>query len=144
MHTDTHPGFTTDWQQPLLVLMSQADGMSVLHETVFENRFVYVQALQQMGCEIELFPACLGGNACRFHDTNSLHSAVVRGASKLRRRRGHVPDVRAGYSSVIAAVDRRQTRRCCTACTTSSAATTVRSSSSPRSVCASPATTPDR
>ena len=101
--TDTHPGFMTDWQQPLLVLMSQARGLSVLHETVFENRFVYVDALKQLGCEIELFPMCLGGNACRFHDTNHLHSAVVHGPSKLVGAEVHVPDVRTGYSSVIAA-----------------------------------------
>lgn len=101
--TDTHPGFMTDWQQPLLVLMSQARGLSVLHETVFENRFVYVDALKQLGCEIELFPMCLGGNACRFHDTNHLHSAVVHGPSKLVGAEVHVPDVRTGFSSVIAA-----------------------------------------
>jgi UDP-N-acetylglucosamine 1-carboxyvinyltransferase len=103
VHTDTHPGFMTDWQQPLLVLMSQARGLSVLHETVFENRFAYVRALQQLGCEIELFPMCLGGNACRFHDTNHLHSAVVHGPSKLVGAEVHVPDVRTGFSSVIAA-----------------------------------------
>ena len=61
VHTDTHPGFMTDWQQPLMVLFTQAEGMSVLHETVFENRLVYVPALQEMGCEIETFAACLGG-----------------------------------------------------------------------------------
>ena len=66
-----------------MVLFTQAEGMSVLHETVFENRLVYVPALQKMGCEIEVFAACLGGPACRFHDTNALHSAVVRGVSKL-------------------------------------------------------------
>ena len=103
VHTDTHPGFMTDWQQPLLVLMSQARGLSVLHETVFENRFAYVDALKQLGCEIELFPMCLGGNACRFHDTNHLHSAVVHGPSKLVGAEVHVPDVRTGFSSVIAA-----------------------------------------
>ena len=103
VHTDTHPGFSTDWQQALLVLMSQARGLSVLHETVFENRFVYVKALQQLGCEIELFAMCLGGNACRFHDSNHLHSAVVHGPSKLVGAEVHVPDVRTGYSSVIAA-----------------------------------------
>ena len=103
VHTDTHPGFMTDWQQPLLVLMSQARGLSVLHETVFENRFVYVDALKRLGCEIELFSMCLGGNACRFHDTNHLHSAVVHGPSKLVGAEVHVPDVRTGYSSVIAA-----------------------------------------
>src|SRR5487761_380791 len=101
--TDTHPGFMTDWQQPLLVLFTQADGMSVLHETVFENRLVYVPALQEMGCEIEVFAACLGGPACRFHDTDAVHSAVVRGGSKLRGADVDLPDVRAGFSAVLAA-----------------------------------------
>jgi UDP-N-acetylglucosamine 1-carboxyvinyltransferase len=103
VHTDTHPGFMTDWQQSLLVLMTQADGMSVLHETVFENRLVYVPALQQMGCEIEVYAACLGGPACRFHDTNAVHSAVVRGGSALRGADVVLPDVRAGFSAVLAA-----------------------------------------
>jgi UDP-N-acetylglucosamine 1-carboxyvinyltransferase len=103
VHTDTHPGFMTDWQQPLVVLFTQADGLSVLHETVFENRLVYVPALQKMGCEIEVFAACLGGPACRFHDGNSMHSAVVRGVSKLHGADVTMPDVRAGFSAVLAA-----------------------------------------
>lgn len=103
VQTDVHPGFITDWQTPLMVLFTQAEGMSVLHETVFEERFVYVPALQAMGGEIELFATCLGGPACRFHDTSYLHSAVVRGPSKLHGTEVEVPDVRAGFSSVIAA-----------------------------------------
>ena len=51
----------TDWQTPIMVLFTQAEGMSVLHETVYEDRFVYVPALQAMGGEIELFSTCLGG-----------------------------------------------------------------------------------
>jgi UDP-N-acetylglucosamine 1-carboxyvinyltransferase len=103
VQTDVHPGFITDWQTPLMVLFTQAEGMSVLHETVFEERFVYVPALKAMGGEIELFATCLGGPACRFHDTSYLHSAVVRGPSKLQGTEVEVPDVRAGFSSVIAA-----------------------------------------
>lgn len=103
VQTDVHPGFMTDWQTPLMVLFTQADGMSVLHETVYEDRFVYVPALQAMGGEIELFSTCLGGPACRFHDTSNLHSAVVRGVSKLHGAQVEIPDVRAGFSSVIAA-----------------------------------------
>src|SRR3954454_11127236 len=76
VQTDTHPGFMTDWQTPLVVLFTQADGMSVLHETVYEERLVYVPALKQMGAEIELFTTCLGGESCRFHDTNAKHSAI--------------------------------------------------------------------
>src|SRR5918995_3276853 len=103
VQTDTHPGFMTDWQPPLIVLMTQAEGMSVLHETVYEDRLVYVDALTQMGCEIELYDTCLGGPACRFDDTNAVHSAVVRGVSKLHGAEVTIPDVRAGFSSVIAA-----------------------------------------
>lgn len=103
VQTETHPGFMTDWQTPLVVLFTQADGMSVLHETVYEDRLVYVPALKQMGAEIELFSTCLGGESCRFHDTNAKHSAVVKGVSKLRGATVDVPDVRAGFSSVIAA-----------------------------------------
>lgn len=103
VQTDVHPGFMTDWQTPLMVLFTQAEGMSVLHETVYEDRFVYVPALQKMGGEIELFTTCLGGSACRFHETSYMHSAVVRGVSKLRGAEVEIPDVRAGFSSVIAA-----------------------------------------
>jgi UDP-N-acetylglucosamine 1-carboxyvinyltransferase len=83
----------------------------VLHETVFENRLVYVPALQKMGCEIEVFDACLGGPACRFHDGNAMHSAVISGVSKLRGAEVTLPDVRAGFSAVLAAsvADRRST-----------------------------------
>ena len=103
VHTDTHPGFATDWQTPLMVLFTQARGMSVLHETVYENRLVYTPALQSMGCEIEVFDACLGGPACRFHDTNVVHSAVVRGGGKLHGADVTLADVRAGFSAVLAA-----------------------------------------
>ncbi|MFB4319511.1 UDP-N-acetylglucosamine 1-carboxyvinyltransferase [Actinomadura sp. 21ATH] len=103
VQTDTHPGFATDWQTPLMVLFTQADGMSVLHETVYENRLAYVPALQSMGAEIEVYDTCLGGPACRYHDTSALHSAVVRGVSKLRGGDVTMPDIRAGFSAVLAA-----------------------------------------
>ncbi len=103
VQTDTHPGFATDWQTPLMVLFTQADGMSVLHETVYENRLAYVPALQSMGAEIETYDICLGGPACRYHDTAAVHSAVVRGVSKLRGGDVTMPDIRAGFSAVLAA-----------------------------------------
>lgn len=103
VQTDTHPGFATDWQTPLMVLFTQADGMSVLHETVYENRLAYVPALQSMGAEIEVYDTCLGGPACRYHDTAAVHSAVVRGVTKLRGGDVTMPDIRAGFSAVLAA-----------------------------------------
>lgn len=104
VHTDTHPGFMTDWQSPMFVLMTQAEGMSVLHETVFEDRIRYPAAVvAAMGGEIELFDTCLGGPSCRFSDHNAVHSAVVRGVSKLQGAHVEIPDLRAGFSGVIAA-----------------------------------------
>ena len=101
--TDTHPGFMTDWQSPLVVLFTQAEGMSVLHETVFEGRFNYVDALRAMGAEAELYDACLGSRQCRFREATSLHSIVVRGPTKLHGAEITVPDVRGGFAYVIAA-----------------------------------------
>lgn len=101
--TDTHPGFMTDWQAPLVVLFTQCEGMSVLHETVYENRFVYVNALKAMGAEIELFDACLGGRDCRFNEMNERHSAVVHGPTDLQGAQITVPDIRGGFAYVIAA-----------------------------------------
>ena len=75
----------TDWQPPLIVLMTQADGMSVLHETVYEDRLGYVEAIKAMGGEIELFDTCLGGPACRFHDSS--RRALRRRARGVRSSR---------------------------------------------------------
>ncbi len=66
VETNVHPGFMTDWQPPFIVLLTQANGMSVVHETVFENRFGYVTELQKMGADIALYDSCLGGSSCRF------------------------------------------------------------------------------
>ena len=63
LETDVHPGFMTDWQQPFVVLLTQTKGASVIHETVYENRFGYTQTLKEMGADIELFTQCLGGGS---------------------------------------------------------------------------------
>ncbi|NGX48159.1 MAG: UDP-N-acetylglucosamine 1-carboxyvinyltransferase 1, partial [Chlamydiae bacterium] len=54
IETDVHPGFLTDWQQSFVVLMTQAEGISIIHETIYENRFGYAKTLQEMGADIEL------------------------------------------------------------------------------------------
>ena len=54
VETNVHPGFMTDWQPPFIVLLTQANGMLFVHETVFENRFGYVTELQKMGADIAL------------------------------------------------------------------------------------------
>ena len=93
----------TDWQTPLMVLFTQAEGMSVLHETVYEDRFVYVPALQAMGGEIEavLHLPRWSGLPLPRHVQPPLGGRTQR--AKLRGAAVENPDVRAGFSSVIAA-----------------------------------------
>ncbi|MBM3226021.1 MAG: UDP-N-acetylglucosamine 1-carboxyvinyltransferase [Candidatus Tectomicrobia bacterium] len=101
--TNVHPGFMTDWQPPFVLLLTQAEGMSVVHETVFEDRFGYVAELQKMGADIALYDACLGGASCRFHSSNYRHSCVIKGPARLRGSHITVPDLRAGFTYLIAA-----------------------------------------
>ncbi|HZU75089.1 MAG TPA: UDP-N-acetylglucosamine 1-carboxyvinyltransferase [Acidimicrobiales bacterium] len=101
--TSPHPGFMTDWQSPLVVLFTQTDGLSVMHETVFEDRLGYVGALQEMGARIQLFDQCLVGEACRFHEGSYLHSVVVQGRSALSGADLKMPDIRAGFAYLLAA-----------------------------------------
>jgi UDP-N-acetylglucosamine 1-carboxyvinyltransferase len=103
VRTSTHPGFMTDWQPPLVVLCTRAHGMSVVHETIFEDRLGYNDALQHMKAEIELFEQCLVGEACQFAETGALHSALIRGASPLEGAEVEMPDIRAAFGYLIAA-----------------------------------------
>ncbi len=104
LETGVHPGFTTDWQQPFVIMLTQAHGTSVVHETVYENRFGYVEALNKMGAQIQLYNQCLGGLECRFAGTSYLHSASITGPTKLHGAEITVPDLRAGFSYVVAAL----------------------------------------
>jgi len=104
LETDVHPGFMTDWQQPMVTLLTQAQGVSVLHETVYENRFGYTRTLNEMGANITLTTACLGSKPCRFLERDFLHSAIVQGATALAGRRIEVPDLRAGFAYLLAAL----------------------------------------
>jgi UDP-N-acetylglucosamine 1-carboxyvinyltransferase len=104
IETDVHPGFMTDWQQPFVVLLTQAQGYSVIHETVYENRFGYTDTLRQMGADIELFTQCLGGKECRFASQNFHHSLVVKGVTPLSSKEIAIPDLRAGFAYVLAAL----------------------------------------
>lgn len=104
IETDVHPGFATDWQQPFVVMLTQANGSSVIHETVYENRFGYTETLKEMGAQIELFKQCLGGKECRFAAQNFYHSLIVRGPTKLCGREISIPDLRAGFAYVLAAL----------------------------------------
>ncbi|GAB3616787.1 UDP-N-acetylglucosamine 1-carboxyvinyltransferase [Okibacterium endophyticum] len=104
IETDVHPGFMTDWQQPLVVALTKAQGVSIVHETVYEQRFGFVDALVEMGATIQVHRECLGGQACRFGQRNFNHSAVIAGPTKLHGADIVVPDLRGGFSHLIAAL----------------------------------------
>jgi UDP-N-acetylglucosamine 1-carboxyvinyltransferase len=94
-----------------VVALTQADGLSIMHETVYENRFGYTSELRRMGANIELYSDCLGGTPCRWGRRNFLHSAVIAGPSKLHAADVQIPDLRAGFSHLIAAMAAEGTSR---------------------------------
>ncbi len=103
VQTDTHPGFMTDWQSPMVALFTQCKGISVMYETVFENRFTYVPALKQMGAQIELYNTPLGSMETRFVGSSTPCSVVVSGGNPLIGTDVTVPDIRGGFAYVLAA-----------------------------------------
>lgn len=87
--TAPHPGFPTDLQAQFLALMTQAEGVAKISETVFENRFQHVPELVRMGADIRL-------------DGNSI--AAVHGPSQLSGARVMATDLRASACLVLAAL----------------------------------------
>ena len=105
LETSVYPGFSTDWQQPFAVYLTQAEGVSVIHETVYENRFGYLKALKKLGAEVQLTTHCLGSLPCRFSGKGHEHSAIISGVTPLIAIETplEIPDLRAGLAYVIAA-----------------------------------------
>ncbi len=86
--TEPYPGFPTDMQAQFMVLLTQADGRSVIQETIFENRFMHVGELSRMGAAIEL----------------QGHEAVVFGPTPLSGAKVMATDLRASACLVLAAL----------------------------------------
>jgi len=104
IETDVHPGFMTDWQQPLIVALTQANGSSIVHETVYENRFGFTEALVKMGADIVVHPHGLQDGPRRVARRKLEQAAVITGPTALHGADIVVPDLRGGYSHVIAAL----------------------------------------
>ncbi|PYY38287.1 MULTISPECIES: UDP-N-acetylglucosamine 1-carboxyvinyltransferase [unclassified Curtobacterium] len=104
IETDVHPGFMTDWQQPLVVALTQAEGQSVVHETVYENRFGFTDALNEMGADIVVHKEGLPGHDRRVARRPFEQAAVITGPTKLHGANVRVPDLRGGFSHLIAAL----------------------------------------
>lgn len=84
--TSPHPAFPTDLQSQVMVLLSLADGLSIMKETIFEGRFKHVDELSRMGADIRV----------------DMSSAFIRGVPRLYGATVEATDLRAGAALVIA------------------------------------------
>jgi UDP-N-acetylglucosamine 1-carboxyvinyltransferase len=94
----------TDWQQPLVIALTQAEGVSVVHETVYENRFGFTDALIEMGANIVVHQDGLESVTRRVPRRPLEQAAVITGPTKLHAADVRVPDLRGGFSYLIAAL----------------------------------------
>jgi len=85
--THEYPGFVTDMQAPFTVLMTQAKGQSLIHETVFESRLFYTDFLARMGAQVLMCDP---------------QRVLITGPASLSGKRIESPDLRAGMAMVIA------------------------------------------
>lgn len=110
IETAPHPGFMTDWQSLWAILMTQASGESIIHETVFENRFAYVENLKKMGAKVEFFNPKVENpeKFYNFHWSTEAafqpHAIKIYGPAKLHGSELKVSDIRAGATLVLAAL----------------------------------------
>lgn len=104
IETGPHPAFMTDWQQPFCILLTQAIGESIIHETVYDDRFAYTKDLKRMGAHIEVLDECLGTRPCRFSDATFNHSVRIKGSTPLTGTEITMTDLRAGMAHMIAAL----------------------------------------
>jgi UDP-N-acetylglucosamine 1-carboxyvinyltransferase len=88
MSTEEYPGFATDLQAQYMALMTQADGISIITETIFENRFMHAQELMRMGANIRV----------------EGRRAILAGRNKLTGAGVIASDLRASASLVLAAM----------------------------------------
>lgn len=88
IETQVYPGFPTDLQQPFTVLLTQSKGISHVSETIWENRFMHIPYLNQMGAQITV-----EGETATIVGKTELHSAIV-----------EATDLRAGAALVAAAL----------------------------------------
>ena len=89
IRTDVYPGFPTDLQAPLAVLLTQANGTSLIFETMFEGRLNYFQELARMGATANILDA---------------HRAAINGPTVLYGKSIESLDIRAGATLILAAL----------------------------------------
>jgi len=108
VETSIYPGFMTDWQGPWAILMTQAKGTAIIHETVYENRFGYANELKKMGANITLFnpevknPEEIYNFNLTDNNPSFFHAIRIQGPTKLHNAIVEVSDLRAGATLVLA------------------------------------------
>lgn len=107
IETEVYPGIQTDFQQPLAMLLSQTNGTSVIHEKIFENRFIYLQMLDKIvknekESNFSVSSECPPGSQCRFAGQGHAHTALINGPVKFGSGEVEIPDLRAGFAILIA------------------------------------------
>ncbi len=107
--TNPHPGFMTDWQPPWTVLMTQAQGESIIQERIYENRFNFIDELRKLGADIEFvkIPVHDPKQFFFFHfdPAKKYNQAIrIRGPQELHEGVLHVNDLRAGATLALAAL----------------------------------------
>ncbi len=108
--TRPFPGFMTDWMATWMILMTQTKGESIVHETIFENRFAFVEGLKNMGAKIKLFNPKVP-NPNEIYNFNlvddkpeNFHAALVSGPTPLKAVNCQITDLRAGASLILASL----------------------------------------
>jgi UDP-N-acetylglucosamine 1-carboxyvinyltransferase len=108
--TQVAPGFMTDWQPLMATVLTQCRGQSTIHETIMQNRFQYVPALQQMGADISLFnpevndPEQVYNFNMSDDSPDAFHAIRISGPSELRSGTFQVVDLRHGATLILAAM----------------------------------------
>jgi UDP-N-acetylglucosamine 1-carboxyvinyltransferase len=106
--TAPYPGFKTDWQPLWTTLMTQAQGVSHIHETVSQSRFAYSKQLIKMGARIELYnpkvknPESFYNFNLTDSTSNDKHAARVFGKTNLKGGKFEIKDLRHGATLLIA------------------------------------------
>lgn len=109
IQTAPAPHFMTDWQGPWAVLMTKANGTSIIHETVYENRFGYVSELIKMGANVAYFTPEVKKREAVYNfnltdDKKDPHAISIQGPSMLHNAVVTITDLRAGATLVLAAL----------------------------------------
>lgn len=108
--TGIHPGFLTDWQAPWAILMTQAEGVASIHETVFENKLGYVKDLKRMGAKVKLFNPEVKDREATYNfnleddKPEYFHAVQIEGPTQLHNAVMTTLDIRAGAAIVLAAL----------------------------------------